>query len=140
MWSMLKYLTEREGYPGYLRPACCVAAAHHFGGTLRRTLLDTVPQVEETASSSAGRWHSAGSKCGQRRLDLWTSRLLLLPVELDGMLPLEWVQVGDGLLQVDVYPWQLLLASIHGLGGEPLPGVMCGHFPGGNSRLEEVRN
>lgn len=135
---MLKYLTEREGYPGYLRPARCGAPAHHFGSTLGGTLLDAVPQVEEAAASSAGSWHSAGSKCGQRRLDLRTRRLLL-PVELDGVLPLERGQVSDGLLQVDVDPWQLPLPSIHGLGGEPLLGEVCGHLPGGESRLEEVK-
>ncbi len=53
------------------------------------------------------------------------------------MLPLERVQVGDGLLQVDVDPWQLLLGSVNGLRGELLPGVMCGHLPGGDFQLEE---
>lgn len=137
---MLKYLTEREGYPGYFWPARCVAAADHFRVTLGRAFLDAVPQVEETTASSAGRWHSAGGESRQRRLDLWTIGLLLLlllSVELDGMLPLERVQVGDGLLQVDVDPRQLLLCAVHGLGGELLPGVMCGHRPGGDSRWEE---
>lgn len=140
MSSMLKYLTEREGYPGYFRPARCVAAADHFRSTLGGAFLDAVPQVEETTARSAGRRHSAGGKCRQRRLDLWAIRLLLLlSVELDGMLLLERVQVGDGLLQVDVDPRQLLLGAVHGLGGELLPGVMCGHRPGGDSRWEEVK-
>lgn len=125
---MPKYLTEREGYPGYLQPARCGAAAHHFGSTLGGTLLDAVPQVEKAAASPAGCRHSAGSERGKRRLDLRTSWLLLLSMELDGVLPLERGQVSDGLLQVE--PRQLPLPSIHGLGGEPLLRAVCGHFPG----------
>ena len=122
-----------------------MAAADHLGGALGWAFLHAVPQVEETAASSAGRRHRAGGECRQRRLNLWTVRLLLLllllllPVQLDGVLPLERVQVGDGLLQVDVDPGQLLLGSVHGFRGELLPRVMCGHVPGGDSRLEEAR-
>ena len=63
--------------------------------------------------------------------------LLLLPVEFDGVLPLQRVEVGDGLLQVDVDLWQLLLGAVHGLGCDILPGVMCGHLLGGDSKMEE---
>lgn len=136
---MLKYLSESKGYPWDFRPACHVATADHLRGTLGRAFLDAVAQVEEATASSAGRRHSAGGERRQRRLDLRTTRLLLLlllllSVEFDGVLSLERVQVGDGLrLQVDVDPWQLLVGSVHGLRGELLPGVMCGHLLGGDS-------
>lgn len=54
--------------------------------------------------------------------------LLLLSLELDGVLPLQRVQVGDGLLQVGADPRQLLLA-VHGFRREVLPQVMSGHLP-----------
>lgn len=129
----MKYLIEGEGYPGYLRPVGCEAAADDFGGALGWAFLDAVPQVEKPTASSAGRRHSAGGERRQRCLDLrttWRWLLLLLSVEFDGVLPLERVQVGDGLLQVDVDPRQLLLSAIHGLGAELLPGVVCGHPSG----------
>lgn len=118
---MPKYLSEREGYPRYLQPARCGAAAHHFGSTLGGTLLDAVPQVEKAATSPAGCRHSAGSEGGQRRLDL-------LDLRTSCLLPMERGQVSDGLLQVP-------LPSIHGLGGESLLRAVCGHVPGWRTRL-----
>lgn len=53
------------------------------------------------------------------------------------MLPLQRVQVVDGFLQVDDLR-QFLPAAVHGLGGEVLPGVVCGHLPGEASRLEDL--
>lgn len=106
-----------------------MAAVAHFGRTLCRAFLHAVPQVQKATPSSEGRGHGAGGKGGQGRVDLRVAQLmLLLPVELNGVLPLERVQVGEGFLQVE-----LLLGSVRGLRVELLPGVMRGHRPGGDS-------
>lgn len=136
LWTpnIVKYLAEHKGHPGYLWLAYCKAAAHHFSSALGGTFLHAVPKVEETAASPAGCRHRAGRKCGQRGLHLWTG-WLRLSVQLNGMLPLEWVDVGDGLLQDHVW---LFIALIHGLWHDPLPKVTGGHLPGRDSGFEEV--
>ena len=119
-----RYLAEAKGDPGDVRSAGPLLGAVDLGGALRRTLLHAVPQVDKSAAAAA---RPRQREVGQRVLDLGGRRwapslglvvhdglggvglgghllLLSLLVELDGVLALEGVEVGQGLLQVHVDP------------------------------------